>query len=256
MSRKTFTLIELLVVIAIIAILASLLLPALNSARDRAKAIKCTANLKQLGMGFTSYLGDFNDSYPYYSAPNSGPYWTSVLIMNGYVTSRVMVCEAREPHVLPDNYNYYKNGTLTAIANITGRDAHWLYPDYGYNYSYIGSSNIDGSTYVGNSTPAKINQIRKPSATILAGESALTEATRASNGNANIGYYIITPEYNTTGYPLWPVHAARKVCNILFIDGHTDAFNAGARDIVGSKNLYATRLCGTYYNSINLWDRR
>jgi prepilin-type N-terminal cleavage/methylation domain-containing protein/prepilin-type processing-associated H-X9-DG protein len=73
--RNGFTLIELLVVIAIIAILAAMLLPALASAKERAKRAQCVNNLKQVGVGIQMYAGDNNSTYPLLKWAPSGSVW-------------------------------------------------------------------------------------------------------------------------------------------------------------------------------------
>ncbi len=64
MGKRGFTLIELLVVVAIIAILAAMLLPVLNKARERARTATCMNNLKQLGLAWMMYLNDYDEYFP------------------------------------------------------------------------------------------------------------------------------------------------------------------------------------------------
>ena len=75
-GKARFTLIELLVVIAIIAILASILMPALSSARERGKDAGCKSNLRNLGFYMTQYTEDYNAWYPPYPDPDSTRCWT------------------------------------------------------------------------------------------------------------------------------------------------------------------------------------
>ena len=111
--RWGFTLIELLVVIAIIAILAAMLLPALNGARQQAQQAVCIGNLKQLGVAVTSYTDDVNGYVPTPTTTHSADWNAQCYIQYGHFVAGVFTPHAHALGVLyreqyiPDRRLYY-----------------------------------------------------------------------------------------------------------------------------------------------------
>ena len=217
-KRTCFTLIELLVVIAIIAILAALLLPALNSARNRGKASNCMSNLKQLGVANQNYAGDWDDWIVPSRLTSDDTYsWAKIFYNNNYAkelcwrfnksgkkAAAIPTCPGTE-HLAGKiatnsgkDVNYYlnSNGNPTGFGGY-GRDSHM---------------GADGTTkWPGQ----KLAQFRWPSA-----KWNFMDATMGRLSDT-IDWWASEKITGGKNGILWTAH--QKTAQIVAIDGHVEA---------------------------------
>ena len=204
-NQRAFTLIELLVVIAIIAILASLLLPALAKAKQKAKAVKCVSNEKQIALGYLLYASDNSDYLPLAAHEGDAAPCQWFFEISPYIAKQAT------------NYT-----NLVAKANVVAcpsaklekvfppsTPASEAYGGYGQNYVYLG--------YLLETDRVKTAKVTKPTETCMNGD-GLDPAPGLNWWNYGYLYPPSRPPWGTT--KVLPYIRHGKGGNYSWVDGH------------------------------------
>lgn len=196
-KKLIFTLIELLVVFAIVAVLASLLLPALQQAKKKAAQITCAGNLKQLGTCLMMYSSDFQDYMcSCYTADGMGTWSCKMTDFNYVKKIPGNKMPGNSPLLCP---NGAKNSYFWSATQETPDSWAYYATSYGMNMRVTGFYTSSPTTW----HYYRIPQLKKPTTNIW-----LTDA----------GFYFISPFSSDPIKNMKERHM--KKMNILFLDGH------------------------------------